>query len=88
MKVAVANDHRGHPAIEQIKAIISQLGLECVDCSTPSGQPVDYPDTAYVAANTVADKKADRAILVCGTGIGMSMAANKVKGIRAALCYD
>ena len=88
MKVAVANDHRGHTAIEQIKAIISQLGLECVDCSTPSGQPVDYPDTAYVAANTVADKKADRAILVCGTGIGMSMAANKVKGIRAALCYD
>jgi ribose 5-phosphate isomerase B len=88
MKVAVANDHRGHAAIEQIKAIISQLGLECVDCSTPGGQPVDYPDTAYIAANTVADKKADRAILVCGTGIGMSIAANKVKGIRAALCYD
>ena len=88
MKVAVANDHRGHAAIEQIKAIISQLGLECVDCSTPSGQAVDYPDTAYVAASTIAEKKADRAILVCGTGIGMSMAANKVKGIRAALCYD
>ncbi|MHC4237299.1 MAG: ribose 5-phosphate isomerase B [Planctomycetota bacterium] len=88
MKVAIANDHRGHAAIEQIKTIISQLGLECVDCSTPSGQSVDYPDTAYIAASTIAEKKADRAILVCGTGIGMSMAANKVKGIRAALCYD
>lgn len=88
MKVAVANDHRGHDAVEQIKAIISQLGFECVDCSTPSDQPVDYPDTAYIAANAIAEKKAERAILVCGTGIGMSMAANKVKGIRAALCYD
>jgi len=88
MKVAVANDHRGCGAIEQIKMIIAQLGFECVDCSTSSDQPVDYPDKAYIAANTVAEKKADRAILVCGTGIGMSMAANKVKGIRAALCYD
>lgn len=88
MKVAVANDHRGHTAIEQVKTIISQLGLECIDCSTPSGQSVDYPDTAYIAARAIAEKKADRAILVCGTGIGMSMAANKVKGIRAALCYD
>lgn len=88
MKVAVANDHRGHTAIEQIKSIISQLGFECVDCSTSGDQPVDYPDTAYIAANTVSDKKADRAILVCGTGIGMSIAANKIKGIRAALCYD
>ena len=88
MKVAVANDHRGHSAIEQIKSIISQLGFECVDCSTSGDQPVDYPDTAYIAANTVSDKKADRAILVCGTGIGMSIAANKIKGIRAALCYD
>lgn len=88
MKVAVANDHRGYAAIEQIKAIISQLGFECVDCSTPGSQPVDYPDHAYIAASMIAEKKADRAILVCGTGIGMSMAANKVKGIRAALCYD
>ena len=88
MKVAVANDHRGHTAREQVTAIISQLGLECIDCSTPSGQSVDYPDTAYIAARAIAEKKADRAILVCGTGIGMSMAANKVKGIRAALCYD
>ena len=88
MKVAVANDHRGYIAIEQIKAIVSQLGFECVDCSISGDHPVDYPDTAYTASRAVADKKADRAILVCGTGIGMSIAANKIKGIRAALCFD
>lgn len=88
MKIAVANDHRGHSAIEQIKAIISQLGFECIDCSTPGEHAVDYPDTAYVAAQAIVDRRADRAILVCGTGIGMSIAANKVKGIRAALCFD
>ena len=88
MKIAVANDHRGRKAIDQIKAIIAQLGFECVDCSSSGDQPVDYPDTAYVAAGTIVDNLADRAILVCGTGIGMSIAANKVKGIRAALCFD
>ena len=88
MKVAVANDHRGYAAIEQIKGMVERLGFECVDCSTSGDQSVDYPDTAYIAANTVAQQKADRAILVCGTGIGMSIAANKIKGIRAALCFD
>ena len=88
MKVAVANDHRGHKAIEEIRAILSQLGMTCVDLSTPSDQPVDYPDGAYLAAKAVANKEADRAILVCGTGIGMCIAANKIQGIRAALCYD
>jgi len=88
MRIAVANDHRGHKAVEQIKAIISQLSLECVDLSSPSDQPIDYPDTAYVASLAVNENKADRAILVCGTGIGMCIAANKIKGIRAALCFD
>jgi len=88
MKIAVANDHRGTSAIEQVKAIISELGNECVDFSRPNDQPVDYPDVAYLAAKAVSEKKADRAILVCGTGIGMSITANKVKGVRAALCYD
>ena len=88
MKVAVANDHRGVEAIEQVKAIIAQLNHECIDFSSDSDQPVDYPDLAYQAAEAVSTKSADRAILVCGTGIGMSIAANKVKGVRAALCYD
>ncbi|MCE5187287.1 MAG: ribose 5-phosphate isomerase B [Planctomycetaceae bacterium] len=88
MKIAVANDHRGHNAVEQIKAIIAQLGFECLDFSTSGEQPVDYPDTAWLASTAVSDKRADRAILVCGTGIGMCIAANKIKGIRAALCFD
>ena len=88
MKIAVANDHRGVKAVEQIKAIISQLNHECVDFSNDGEQPVDYPDVAYLASDAVSKQKADRAILVCGTGIGMCIAANKVKGVRAALCYD
>jgi len=88
MKVAVANDHRGVHAVEQVKAIVVQLGFELLDFSSTTEQPVDYPDLAYVAAGAVAGGKADRAILICGTGIGMSIAANKVRGARAALCYD
>jgi len=88
MKIAVANDHRGVNAIEQVKAIIAQLNHECLDFSHNSEQPIDYPDAAYRAASLVSRGEADRAILVCSTGIGMSIAANKIKGIRAALCFD
>jgi ribose 5-phosphate isomerase B len=88
MKIAVASDHRGVKAIEQVKAIISQLKHECVDFGSNNENPVDYPDMAYQAAMAVSEKTADMAILVCGTGIGMCIAANKVKGVRAALCYD
>ena len=88
MKVAVGSDHRGFEAKQQIKAIIEQLGHECIDVGTKNSDPVDYPDPAYDAALAVSKQKADRAILACGTGIGMSITANKVKGIRAALCND
>jgi ribose 5-phosphate isomerase B len=88
MKIAVGSDHRGFEAKQQIKAIVTQLGHECIDVGTANSNPVDYPDTAYLAATAVVQQKADMAILVCGTGIGMSIAANKVKGIIAALCHD
>ncbi len=88
MKIVVANDHRGFEAKKQIKAIVTQLGHECIDMGTDSNDPVDYPDPAYLAAMAVSKKQADRAILACGTGIGMSITANKIKGIRAALCHD
>lgn len=88
MKIAVGNDHRGFEAKQRIKAIISQLGHECIDFGSADSNPVDYPDPAYSAAMAVSTKKADRAILACGTGIGMSITANKIKGIRAALCHD
>ena len=88
MKIVVGSDHRGFEAKEVIKAIVTQLGHECIDVGTDSSDPVDYPDYAYVAAMAVAKNEADRAILICGTGIGTSITANKVKGIRAALCHD
>ena len=88
MKIALGNDHRGIKAINQIKAIIAQLGHECIYFGSDGDQPVDYPDVAYQAAKAVSTDSADRAILVCGTGIGMSIAANKVKNVRAALCFD
>ena len=88
MKIAVGSDHRGFEAKQQIRAIITQLGHECIDVGTSDSNPVDYPDLAYPAAMAVSEGQADRAILVCGTGIGMSIAANKIKGIRAALCHD
>lgn len=88
MKVAVGSDHRGFEAKQQIKAIVAQMGYECLDFGTDGTHPVDYPDLAYVVATAVSEKKADRAILICATGLGMSIAANKVRGIRAALCHD
>ena len=88
MKIAIANDHRGVKAVEQVKAIIAQLNHECLDFSHNTEQPIDYPDAAYQAASMVSKGQADRAILICSTGIGMSIAANKIKGIKAALCYD
>ena len=88
MKIVVGNDHRGFEAKQQIKAIITQLGHECIDIGSIDSNPVDYPDPAYLAAMAVSKKQADRAILACGTGIGMSITANKIKGIRAALCHD
>jgi ribose 5-phosphate isomerase B len=88
MKIVVGSDHRGFEAKRVIKTIVTDLDHECIDVGTNSTRPVDYPDQAYLAAKMVANKEADRAILVCATGLGMSIAANKIKGIRAALCHD
>lgn len=88
MKIAIGSDHRGFEAKQQIKAIATELGHQCIDFGTDDNTPVDYPDLAYLAATAVSKKEADRAILACATGIGMSMAANKVIGVRAALCHD
>lgn len=88
MKIAIGSDHRGFDAKKQVKAIAAELGHECIDFGTNDNNPVDYPDLAYLVANAVSKSQADRAILICATGIGMSMAANKVHGVRAALCHD
>lgn len=88
MKIAVGSDHRGFEAKERIKAIIAELKHECVDFGTSDSNPVDYPDSAYQVARAVSEGEAERAILVCATGIGMCIAANKIKSVRAALCHD
>ncbi len=88
MKIALASDHRGFEAKQQIKAILKQLGHESIDFGTNDNHPVDYPDTAYAAAKAVSNKQADRGMLICATGLGMSIVANKIKGIRAVLCHD
>ncbi len=88
MKIAIGSDHRGFEAKQQVKAIAAELGHECIDFGTDDNNPIDYPDLAYLAATAVSKKQAERAILACATGIGMSMAANKVPGVRAALCHD
>ena len=86
MKVAVASDHGGYAAKEAVKSLLSSMGIAVTDFGTDSGESVDYPEYGFRVAEAVASKKFDRGILVCGTGIGMSVVANKVKGIRAALC--
>lgn len=88
MKVAIGSDHRGYEVKQLVKTIITQLGFECIDVGTNDNQPIDYTDPAYQAGIAVSNGQADRAILACGTGIGMCITANKIKGIRAALCHD
>jgi len=88
MKVAVGSDHGG---LDLKKVVIESLksdGIEVIDVGTDSTDSVDYPDYAEKVARLVIEKKADLGILICGTGIGMSIAANKFSGIRAALAWD
>lgn len=88
MKVAVSSDHRGFAAKESVKGFLRELKHEFVDFGCDSPASCDYPDTGLAASVAVAKGEAERAILMCGTGIGMSIAANKVRGVRAALCHD
>lgn len=89
MKIAFSNDHAGAPARELLLGKIRALGHEVLDFGTPSADaPVDYPDVAAAAVNAMLKGDAERAILVCGSGIGMSIAANKFPGVRCALVTD
>lgn len=86
MKIAIASDHAGFQYKEEISNYIKSLGHQLLDFGTYSEESVDYPDFAFPAAEAVASTVADYGILICGTGIGMSIVSNKVTGIRAALC--
>lgn len=87
-KIMIASDHAGFPGKEAIKETLDQLGVTYEDLGTHSQDTVDYPDYAIEVASAVADGKADLGILICGSGIGMEIAANKVPGIRAALAWN
>ncbi|PKO23100.1 MAG: ribose 5-phosphate isomerase B [Chloroflexi bacterium HGW-Chloroflexi-1] len=87
-RVAVGADHGGFALKEALKPHLQSLGYEVIDCGAHSTDAVDYPDIAYAVARLVADGKCANGIIVDGAGIGSCMAANKVPGVRAALCYD
>lgn len=88
MKIAIASDHRGVRVKDQILAYLSELGHEAVDHGPHSSDSVDYPDFASLVAEDVSRGKVDRGILICGTGMGMCIAANKFAGVRAVTCHD
>jgi ribose 5-phosphate isomerase B len=88
MKVAIASDHGGVNIREEIKSLMDEIGIQYDDFGCECDTSVDYPDFALPVAQKVANGEYDRGILICGTGIGMSIAANKVNGIRCALVHD
>jgi ribose 5-phosphate isomerase B len=87
-RVALGADHGGYALKETLKAHLQSLGYEVVDCGTHSTDAVDYPDIAFAVARLVADGQCANGVIVDGAGVGSCMAANKVPGVRAALCYD
>lgn len=88
MKIAIGCDHGGITLKDSIVNYLEERGVQIEDFGTFGTESVDYPDFAYKVARSVADGKADKGILMCGTGIGISIAANKVNGIRCALCHN
>src|ERR1700722_1047755 len=88
MKIAIGADHAGYALKDQVRDALRQAGHEVVDVGTNSAESTDYPDYASMVAHNVVSGAADRGILVCSTGVGMSIAANKVDGIRAAIAFN
>jgi ribose 5-phosphate isomerase B len=86
MRIAIGCDHRGRALKKAIKGMLVEMGHECADMGVHRAKSVDYPDIAAKVTLQVSKDKADRGILICGTGIGMCISANKVQGIRAANC--
>lgn len=89
MNILIGSDHFGFPLKEELKSYLEGLGHQVVDVGVASAEePVDYPDVAVALAERIAAGETDRGILVCGTGIGMAMVANKIPGVRAACAHD
>src|SRR5581483_53061 len=88
MKIAIAADHAGYEEKERLKPVLDQLGIQYEDLGTQSTESVDYPDFAQKVAEEVALGRVDQGVLVCGSGTGMAIAANKVPGVRAAVAWN
>lgn len=88
MKIAIGSDHGGYELKEEVKVFLEKEGIEYIDYGTNSLDSVDYPEFGKKVAEAVKDGECDRGIVICGTGIGISISCNKVKGIRCALCSD
>jgi len=88
MRIALGSDHAGFEMKGALAKHLGELGRQVVDVGTYSADPVDYPDFAEAVGKAVLDGRADRGVLICGSGVGASVAANKIRGIRAGLCHD
>lgn len=88
MKLAVGCDHAGYPLKKELVEWLAEMGYEIVDVGTHSVDAVDYPDFARAVGKEVVERRADRGVVVCGSGVGACVAANKIKGIRAGVCHD
>jgi RpiB/LacA/LacB family sugar-phosphate isomerase len=88
MRVALGSDHAGFGLKQSLREYLGKLGHDIVDVGTHSTDPVDYPDYAEAVCMALRDVRAERGIIVCGSGVGASIAANKIPGIRAGLCHD
>jgi ribose 5-phosphate isomerase B len=88
LKIVLSADHRGVASIKQLQEKLTREGHEAVVLGECSGQPCDYPELAYQAGKAIAEGRFESGVLICGTGIGMSIAANKIPGIRAAVAHD
>lgn len=88
MKIACGFDHAGFPLKAEVIGVLEELGHEVLDLGTDSTDPVDYPDTALAVGRAVAEGRADRGVVVCGSGAGVAIAATKIDGIRAAVVHD
>jgi len=88
MRIAIGSDHRGFTVKRRLAQMLLQAGHEVQDLGTNSDESCDYPDFAHLVGRAVGEQQVDRGILICGTGIGMSISANKIPGVRAALCHD
>jgi ribose 5-phosphate isomerase B len=88
MRIVIGSDHAGFPLKATIVDYIKSLGHEVHDAGSYDANPVDFPDIAKAVTSSIISKQADRGLMVCGTGVGASIAANKIKGIRAAVCHD